>query len=340
MDQDFRAMVKKLLAILILGVGLVSLAPCLGVLLTAGQMNAAMLVLNRALAGSSNIHLVVADRLALSQAERLLDAVLARADTRPRHELLALALLAAGDQERAVGKWIAADGYSQLLIRGDVARGADAYNDARTWYAIATRVRPDASPAWCGLGRVQVSMEAAIQLQRQALALDVAWRNPSERIGCWFEFGVRLFGMGASDEAFQAFEAVTQMGNPSDRREVSEAYRHQGLILRRNGADPEAARSLFTRALETDPANPYAVVEAALNVYLTNGDLSTTLGEFRRAMTLDPNNPNNKWIAVGIVLFLADQGLLSSAYEFCTAAPPASLAIQEFATRCRSIGGP
>jgi len=307
------------------------------VLYTAGQRNAAVLALSHALSGSSPYHLAVANRTALSQAGRLLELVAPRLNMPRLHEFSALVALASGDRERAVQHWAVVEGYTQLLSRGDMALRAGASEDARGWYSIAIQLRPDASPAWCALGRVPTSPEAAVTLIRQATALDAAWRSDGERIGCWLEFGIRLYNspLYKWDEAFQVFGAVIRIGTPSRWREVSEAYRHQGMILEVTGGS-EVAKPYFARALEADPANPWAIVSSAQNAYRLNRDLSAALGEFRRAMALAPGD---KWLPIDIVGFLARQNLSDSdaVREFCSAAPLSSFEEEDFTSACSSV---
>jgi len=194
----------KLLAILLFVTGLASLVVRWEVLYTVDQKNVAVLALSHALSGSSPYHLTVANRTALSQAGWLLKLVAPRLNIPRLHEFSALAALASGDRERAVRHWVVAEGYAQLLRLGDMARGTDAYNDAREWYSIAAQIRPDASPAWCALGRVSISPEAAVTLIRQATMLDAAWQSEGERVGCWLEFVIRLYNspLYKWDEAF------------------------------------------------------------------------------------------------------------------------------------------
>jgi len=158
-----------------------------------------------------------------------------------------------GDETQALAAWQHdARAYPFLLWKGRVAEVQDDWPEATHDYAMAARLRPEASRAFYRRGRVlqaQGQTAAAQRAYQKALTLNDFDRNVAERADTYRRLGQILAGQdawGAAQEAFQ--ESV---------------------------------------ALEPDAPTLLAL---GWSVYRATGDVATAQSDFRRAVALDPDN--------------------------------------------------
>ncbi len=159
-----------------------------------------------------------------------------------------------GDETQAIAAWQHDNrAYPFLLWKGWVAEVQADWQEAAHDYAMAVRLRPEASRAFYRRGRV-------LQAQGQTMAAQRAYQNALDL-------------------------------NDFDRNvaEQADTYRRLGQLLAGQGAWG-AAQDAFQQSVALEPDAP-TLLALGWSVYRATGDVDAAQANFRRAVALEPDNP-------------------------------------------------
>jgi tetratricopeptide (TPR) repeat protein len=180
---------------------------------------------------------------------------------------------------------------------GEVARKAEQYETALTWYTWAERLSPERGDAWYYRGMVYqdqqrwsealVAFERAIEVGHLK---QVPQSSPHYRAGVIYQ---QRLVPPQLEAAAAAFEKAAAADDFNAAGEAADCHYKLGNTLRELGAPAESVLAAFERAVALDASHVWAHIQLGVSLYATAGDVHRAEDLFRTALELAPRN---KWI--------------------------------------------
>ncbi|AFM23951.1 tetratricopeptide repeat protein [Desulfomonile tiedjei] len=220
---------------------------------------------------------------------------------------------------------------SELMKRGDYTRALEYFgraadlapsldvayvNMARSYYALGDRENarlmfrrtvevspkhPGARTMLAAMLREEGRYQEALEFSRESVNA-----SPADPV-LWNDLGISLFRAGETDQALAAFDKATELdgffANP---------YIHRAAILLEGKEDTDTAISFLTKALTlTSSPEAHRLLGIA---YARKGDSRTSLEEFMKAYTVQPDLPG---LRENMAQLLLDLGQIEAVEELC-----------------------
>jgi tetratricopeptide (TPR) repeat protein len=179
---------------------------------------------------------------------------------------------------------------------GEVARKAEQYDVALTWYERAMQLDADLGDPWYYVGLLhedRQQWQQALDAYERAIELDslrqVSRSSPHYRAGMIYQW--RLVP-AQSEEALEAFEAALAAKDFTSRAEEADSHFGRGYILYEKQADPKDYITSFQQAVVLNPQHGLAYLFLGTVLYEQDGDADAAQRALATAMELEPQS---KW---------------------------------------------
>lgn len=196
-----------------------------------------------------------------------------------------------------VGNWQQLGLSAPDFIRtGQMARKAQLYEDALTWYRWAELLLPGRGDPWYYIGQVYEDQERwteALDAYQRGLDLGgfryVRRSSLSYRSGLIYQLQLEPQQL---DAALAAYEAALESNAFSDRLEKADCHYRRGEVLWRERADLNGAIAEFRQAIELHSGHASAHILLGLAYYVRDQDMEKARAQIRQAIELAPHD---KW---------------------------------------------
>jgi tetratricopeptide (TPR) repeat protein len=183
---------------------------------------------------------------------------------------------------------------AEFVAAGEVARKAEHYDAALTWYEWAMQLDPDLGDPWYCVGLIDEERQQwaqALAAYERAIALDcfhwVGKSNTYYRAGMLYELHL---GEPQIESALAAYKAALDRDDFSTTWEAADCHYRQGMLLMRQDADAAEYTAEFRQAITLAPGYVWAHIQLARAVYAEDRDAILAEVELLRAVELDSQN--------------------------------------------------